>query len=420
MLKRDPNGNWRRSSCEPRSCRGEGLPFALSQEGTVFRGTQSLLLVSGKSAEPRVAPAGEPTYPERPVSGEMRDCGGVELAEYPRGWRSGDNRLRESVPGDQGPEGQAARSAVGRAMLVPCAQGRGDGTFRACDARVRRAGLRETMTRGGSFARGRGVGIVISRHFAIVAAALALTGSVAGAAPARAESSAPEHRTPVVLMPARTRPGQVLALRRPRRFSIWVAGPSAWVVPVHWSRWTAGYARGAGPGYGADVHVFRLGHLTLHLSDPVTGHGYRYFGRLRIAGGHGIARYWHWVWAGPAPGWLPVGAPTARSSRLPVLYSGMGGRWANPAVQPRTFVLGAYYYMAKMAWSRWTDHSAAGRGKQVACAGASGPCDNYRVTITLTRVRRHQSRSYYSLMQVAGRGHKTYWLVMRDGFWQHR
>lgn len=120
-------------------------------------------------------------------------------------------------------------------------------------------------------------------------------------------------------------------------------------------------------------------------------------------------------------GMAPATAGAATSARArPVLYSGMAGHWANPAVRPRLFVLGAYYYMEKMTWPRWTSTSALGHGKQIACAGAAGPCSNYRVTITLSHVKRHHGRSYYSLMKVAGHGHKTYWLVMRDGWWHHR
>jgi|HubBroStandDraft_5_1064220.scaffolds.fasta_scaffold419352_2 hypothetical protein len=122
-------------------------------------------------------------------------------------------------------------------------------------------------------------------------------------------------------------------------------------------------------------------------------------------------------------GLAPAGAVAATSAPavpLPVLYSGMGGTWAHAAVRPRLFVLGADYYMEYMKWSRWTGKRALGYGKQIACAGAAGPCDNYRVTITLTHVRRHAGRGYYSTMRIAGRHHRTYWLVMRDGFWQRK
>lgn len=112
-------------------------------------------------------------------------------------------------------------------------------------------------------------------------------------------------------------------------------------------------------------------------------------------------------------------APARSVTSLPVIYSGMGGTWANASVRPRLFVLGALYYMESMSWSRWTDSGALGHGKQIACAGAAGPCDNYRVTITLTHVARHDGRRYYATMKIAGKRHKTYWLVMRDGWWHH-
>lgn len=122
-----------------------------------------------------------------------------------------------------------------------------------------------------------------------------------------------------------------------------------------------------------------------------------------------------------AAGIVPAATATgASAASLPVIYSGMGGRWANAAVRPHKFVLGAFYYMHDMSWSRWTGTGAVGRGKQVACAGASGPCNNYRVTITLTSVKLHNGRKYFATMKVAGAGHKTYVMVMRNGFWQRR
>jgi hypothetical protein len=109
---------------------------------------------------------------------------------------------------------------------------------------------------------------------------------------------------------------------------------------------------------------------------------------------------------------------SAPAAPLPVIYSGMGGRWANAAVRPHEFVLGARYYMEGMTWSRWAASSALGRGEQIACAGEAGPCDNYPVTVTLINVQRHDGRAYYAAMKVGGSGHKAYRLVMRGGAWQ--
>jgi len=112
-----------------------------------------------------------------------------------------------------------------------------------------------------------------------------------------------------------------------------------------------------------------------------------------------------------------VAASAAPTERTPVMYSGMGGAWQNPARRPHGFTLGADFGVDRMSWSRWTSTSAFGHGHLVACAGAAGPCAKFWAGVTLRTVRTHRGTPYFASMTLTGKHRTTQRLVMRNGGW---
>jgi hypothetical protein len=110
-------------------------------------------------------------------------------------------------------------------------------------------------------------------------------------------------------------------------------------------------------------------------------------------------------------------APAAPAERTPVMYSGMGTAWTNPARRPHSFVLGADFEVVKMSWSQWTNTGAFGRGHLVACAGAAGPCAKFVAGVTLSTVKTHDGTRYFASMKLTGKHRKTQRLKMHDGSW---
>jgi hypothetical protein len=113
-------------------------------------------------------------------------------------------------------------------------------------------------------------------------------------------------------------------------------------------------------------------------------------------------------------------AQSAPARKLPVVYLGAGaGPWAQPTVRPHQFLLGADYSIGPMHWTRWTQTTAVGHGRYLACAGASGPCTKFTATLTLTHVKVHRGTRYFATMKITGKHRKAAWLVMSAslGWW---
>ena len=111
-------------------------------------------------------------------------------------------------------------------------------------------------------------------------------------------------------------------------------------------------------------------------------------------------------------------APTA-AKRLPVLYAAMGSAWYNNGVRPSYIALGALWTVRKMSWRRW--NGSYGGGKEVAGVSESGPVYRWWVRITLTDVKYHNGRPYYSKMKMVGNPptnqvSDVQHLVMRHGY----
>jgi hypothetical protein len=113
-------------------------------------------------------------------------------------------------------------------------------------------------------------------------------------------------------------------------------------------------------------------------------------------------------------------ANAATPSKLPVAYQGgMAGPWAQPSVRPSALYLGADWSVTRLKWADWTQRSARGHGKYLACAGASGPCVKFLATLTLTQVKVHHHTRYFATMEITGKNRKPQWLVMSTklGWW---
>jgi hypothetical protein len=114
-------------------------------------------------------------------------------------------------------------------------------------------------------------------------------------------------------------------------------------------------------------------------------------------------------------------ASTAAAKRLPVLYAAMGSAWYNNGVRPSYIALGALWTVRKMSWRRWNGSSAYGGGKEVAGVSEAGPVYRWWVRITLTDVKYHNGRPYYSKMKMVGNPptnqvSDVQHLVMRHGY----
>lgn len=113
----------------------------------------------------------------------------------------------------------------------------------------------------------------------------------------------------------------------------------------------------------------------------------------------------------------------ARHRLLPGVYLGLGaGPWYGPRVRPAFFDLGADWAIRNVQWYDWTRRHADGRGYEVGCAGADGPCQKYWVTILATRVRQHYGVRYFAIMRLTRLRGFVSWLVMdtRVGDWSEQ
>jgi hypothetical protein len=124
----------------------------------------------------------------------------------------------------------------------------------------------------------------------------------------------------------------------------------------------------------------------------------------------------------PAPSRHHESHAAARHRLLPGVYLGWGdGPWDGPKVRPYSFGLGADWAIQKVRWYDWTRQHADGRGYEVGCAGAAGPCQKYWVTILATRVRKRHGVRYFAIMRLTRVRGFVSWLVMdRFGGWQER
>lgn len=105
-------------------------------------------------------------------------------------------------------------------------------------------------------------------------------------------------------------------------------------------------------------------------------------------------------------------APAASAATAPVIYDGFTS-WSKPTVKPQyIYVLVMSDTIGKNAWSTWTGTYAKGAGWQTTnnCkpSCANGHVTWYRVWLTLSQVRHHGSRAYFSRMAVVrANGTKT-------------
>jgi hypothetical protein len=124
-----------------------------------------------------------------------------------------------------------------------------------------------------------------------------------------------------------------------------------------------------------------------------------------------------------SPSATATASPTAPApDALPGIYLGsMAGPWVGLKVRPPVLYLGADWTITKLRWADWTRRHADGRGYEVGCAGADGPCTRSWDTITLSRVRVHGGARYFALMRLDPRLGRERWMHM-DGFgvWSYR
>jgi hypothetical protein len=128
----------------------------------------------------------------------------------------------------------------------------------------------------------------------LISVALALT-AICGTAAAASATVTPE--------PCLTGSATCSAVA-PRTFWLMV-GPYAWMTSVHWSHWSATWAKGSGILRGADSYRWRFGPATVTLYRPVKGWFTRAF--VRCNRGSNCASIhtgvWHWsrsvhIWEG--------------------------------------------------------------------------------------------------------------------------
>jgi hypothetical protein len=109
--------------------------------------------------------------------------------------------------------------------------------------------------------------------------------------------------------------------------------------------------------------------------------------------------------------------------KFPGIYLGsMAGPWVDLSIRPKILYLGADWTISRLHWSDWGQRRAVGRGYQVGCAGAGGPCQKYWTVLTVTRVQLHHRERYFSLMKLIGGHPRVQWLVMDTtmGVWTQR
>jgi hypothetical protein len=244
-------------------------------------------------------------------------------------------------------------------------------------------------------------------------AALGVCAAMAGGVSASAGS------VPVVYRaagPAAVRPPSFYIARSP-------AGGSGWFMTgLRWSRWDAVSAAGRGREYDS------VSYARLTLSRVEVHGGRRYYSRLAVAAPRGFTSgRLRWSWA--AHEWVQSAGSVAvvAESQVPVVYSGMGGRWVSAAVRPRYMAMGAGYWYDRLRWSGWTGRTAHGQGRiDYSNNGEAGPVHRYPVKITFSNVLVHAGRRYFARMTVrspdhmAGRpGHAptTLHLWMSRGQW---
>lgn len=112
----------------------------------------------------------------------------------------------------------------------------------------------------------------------------------------------------------------------------------------------------------------------------------------------------------------------AHASGLPGLYLGsMAGPWYDgPRVRPAALLLGADWTISELRWTDWSRLRADGRGYEVGCQGARGPCHRFWAVVAAAHVRVHAGSRHFAVMKVTGRRQRVMWLVMNTklGWWQ--
>lgn len=136
---------------------------------------------------------------------------------------------------------------------------------------------------------------------AVSAVAVLITGVGATTAAASAAASAPASSHRIVAIEATGRAGYGDVTYKPGRFNIVRGGPVLFAKHLRWSDWNSRVADGRGKLIAEDSTRWS-GTATLHFHKTATKYGERYFTKLHIIGGRGVAHFWYWSWS--AGNWL--------------------------------------------------------------------------------------------------------------------
>jgi hypothetical protein len=123
---------------------------------------------------------------------------------------------------------------------------------------------------------------------------------------------------------------------------------------------------------------------------------------------------------------MGAAAPAASASAAPRTYvvtESMGCCYLDPAVKPRTIYLGSGWGVGAdfgegvprgpMHWTEWSASRGYGSGEFWAALYPGQ--EYYRASVILTNVKVHAGRRYFTTMEIAARGHRNIWLLLRGG-----
>jgi hypothetical protein len=123
---------------------------------------------------------------------------------------------------------------------------------------------------------------------------------------------------------------------------------------------------------------------------------------------------------------LSAGDPAASASAAPKVYvvtQSMGCCYLDPAIKPRTIVLGSEWGVGAdfgagiprgpMHWTTWSASKGYGTGEFWAALFPGQ--EFYPARVTLTNVKVHDGRRYFATMKIAANGRTTIWLEMKGG-----
>ena len=109
-------------------------------------------------------------------------------------------------------------------------------------------------------------------------------------------------------------------------------------------------------------------------------------------------------------------APANSASTVQVIYAAFGN-WQSPKVEPRTFALGANFWLSGLHWTHWSSVATA-HGTDNWSNGNAGHLHRWASTVTLYKVKSHHGHRYFDAMKIASHGHHTLRLTYRiPGGW---